>query len=313
MDAATSPFTPDEFECLETQLPEPARRLSKLLDQLACELGGLRAYIECLHDHLVAEPPKPAHFSEDWSETLAAENTIREQQGRAPLDAAGEISFREEIYDEIMSEHRSRCEYRQLSEGCREQSHRIVRLLPSALEKTRRCCDDLAEYGAVVEIINPLRRRLVQFFMRKRLGIGDVPELVGLFQDAVCARDRVKDMAWERNPAKVGEQPHEPRDTCGFVTRPVDPTAYFPRCDILAKHGGHERCGTDKKLTTLLERHRQTIRQWKPNTKMHLIHLGDWLRFTPRAAALDDDGWPGETDPSAIEAAKARVRRERGD
>ncbi len=107
-------------------------------------------------------------------------------------------------------------------------------------------------------------------------------------------------------------------DERGYVASPVDPAAYAPAADILAKHTPAELAISMKELGTILEDYDTNRVRWtrprgkngQPVPNRRSVHLGDWVAYSKRRTNPESDGFP-RLSPTELERRKAAVRNAR--
>jgi hypothetical protein len=111
--------------------------------------------------------------------------------------------------------------------------------------------------------------------------------------------------------AKKDDEP----DERGYVGLPIDPAAYAPAADILAKHTPADLPISMKELRTILEDYDTNRVRWtrplakngQPVPNRRSVHLGDWVAYLKRRTNPESDGFP-RLSATELERRKAAVR-----
>lgn len=102
------------------------------------------------------------------------------------------------------------------------------------------------------------------------------------------------------------EEMPEQRNAEGRVLNPTDKTAYLSAERILNDHTPPRIAHTRRQLRRVLDRHTDTVRQWRPRSNRLCIHLADWLQYVEgQRQDTDDEGW---ATPAEVEMRKAAFR-----
>jgi len=113
-------------------------------------------------------------------------------------------------------------------------------------------------------------------------------------------------MQTEPNHIERKTDAQEERDADGYVISPLDRAAYIPMqeaLNLIPITVGMTR----RKLGTLLDNNRDSIRQYKPGKKRRMVHCGDFAGHIRTRAATDGD-W---ASPEEVERRKAVMRAQK--
>ncbi len=108
-------------------------------------------------------------------------------------------------------------------------------------------------------------------------------------------------------PAIGGADATETVDTFGYVTNPMDPTAYVAATDALRNHTPAALATTYKQFRAILDKHPE-IRRWQVRKNRLSVHLAEWTVYVQEETSpVDADGLLA--DQFEVEARKEEIRR----